>query len=300
MECEKIEYLPLARFFVGIIFLVVASWKDLKTRTVPNVLWIVMGSIASLLLMVDLFLRGAGWQYYLIFIPILVLFMEAFYERPLLYEDGRVNILVLAWLILPIITFSFQIFEIGHDIYFWSLAAIPIMMLVIFLFYFLRLIYGGADAKALLVLAVLVPFYPQIEILSFVDVSANIVQPMQLFFPFTLVILLNSSLVLLVLPVIYFFINLKKRDVGFPEMFFGYRKRVEEIPDTFVWPMEYYEDGKKKFQYMPRGDSEEDYLSLKEHGIEVAWVTPKIPFLVPMCIGFILSHIIGNPILLLF
>ncbi|MGM0510116.1 MAG: A24 family peptidase C-terminal domain-containing protein [Thermoplasmatota archaeon] len=278
----------------------VAAGKDLKTRQVPNELWIVMGSIASVILALDIFLRGAGWKYYLIFIPILVLFMEAFYERPLLYEDGKVNILVLGWLVLPLVTFFYQIFEIGDKTLFWSLATIPIMMLLIFLFYFFRLIYGGADAKALLVIAVLVPFYPRIEILNLFEMSAEVIQAMQLFFPFTLVILLNSSLILLILPLIYFFINLKNGDIGFPQMFFGYRKKVDEIPDSFVWPMEYYEGGEKRFQYMPRGDSEEDYRSLLEHDERIVWVTPKIPFLVPMCIGFLLSYVIGNPILLLF
>ncbi len=295
-----IEHLPLARFFVGILFLIVAAWKDLKTRQVPNKLWIFMGCIASVILAVDLLSQGAGWKYYLIFIPILVLFMEAFYERPLLYEEGKLNILVLGWLILPILTFFYQVLEIGGEKLFWSLATIPIMMLLVFLFYFFRLIYGGADAKALLVIAVLVPFYPRIEMLNLFEMSTEVIQAMQLFFPFTLVILLNSSLILLVLPMIYFFINLKNGDIGFPQMFFGYRKNVDEIPDSFVWPMEYYEGGKKRFQYMPRGDSEEDHLSLVEHGQRIAWVTPKIPFLVPMCIGFLLSYVIGNPILLLF
>jgi len=285
---------------VGLVFLLIAAWKDLKTRQVPNELWIVMGSTASVILAVDIFIQGAGWKYYLIFIPILVLFMEAFYERPFLYEDGKVNILVLGWLVLPVVTFFYQVLEIGDKTLFWSLATIPIMMIMIFLFYFFRLIYGGADAKALLVIAVLVPFYPQIEMLNLFEMSTEVIQAMQLFFPFTLVILLNSSLILLILPLIYFFINLKNGDIGLPQMFFGYREKVEEIPDSFVWPMEYYEGDKKRFQYMPRGDSEEDYRSLIEHDEKIVWVTPKIPFLVPMCVGFLLSYMIGNPILVLF
>ncbi len=44
------EMLDLLRFSLGSAMLCYGSWTDLKTRRVPNEVWLISGSIASLLL----------------------------------------------------------------------------------------------------------------------------------------------------------------------------------------------------------------------------------------------------------
>ncbi len=290
-------YISVARFVIGISFLAIASMSDLKTRRVSDKIWMGMGGAASVLLTVQLFLMGAGWIYYLIFVPIVVLLSEALFEVPELYAGGKLNIPVLGWLLLPVFTISYQIHTIGSDILFWSLFTIPVMMVLAFFFYYIGIIYGGADAKAVLVLAILMPFYPNISGFTHASLSMEHVSLMEIFFPFTFLILLNSCLILLVLPVAYLVLNLKNGDIGFPQMLFGYRKNIKDIPDSFVWPMERYgRDGKLTVKLLPRGDEEEIIESLRRRGRKRVWVTPKIPFIVPMSIGFVFSFVIGNPI----
>lgn len=299
-------YFSLTRFIVGAVFLLIASTMDLKTRRVPNRLWIVMGSVAMMVLFSELLVRKIWsdaeiyWQHFLIFVPIIVLFSEAFMDRPPLYSEKGIELKVLAWLILPVVVFIYMVNTLSHSLLFWTLSMIPGMMLFAFMMYFFYILYGGADAKAVITLAVLVPFYPYIPNFTHRAVSADLVPLMQTLFPFTLVILLNSSLIVAVFPVFYFFMNLFKKDLDFPKMFFGYRKKVSEIEDSFVWPMEYYEDGSLKTELFPRSDPEERVESLKLHDREKVWTTPKIPFIVPIFIGFILSFIIGNPMMYLF
>ena len=54
-----------------------------------------------------------------------------------------------------------QYFTVGFDKIFYLLF-IPIMIILIYVFFQLRLISGGADAKAIMALAILVPLEPSI------------------------------------------------------------------------------------------------------------------------------------------
>lgn len=286
----------VARLIVGLSFLIVASVKDLRTRRVENELWIVLGIIGMVILAAELFIvEGADWEIYLFFIPLGIIFAEAFIDRPPIYSEGKLNLRVLGWLLIPIIVYLFLLNDFSESLLFWRLTMIVGVMLFVYLLYFLYIIYGGADAKAIISLAILLPAYPEIPNLTRHAMAPETVEIMEIAFPFTLVILLNACLVFLIFPVINFFINLSKGDVDIPKMFFGYRKKVSELEDSFAWPMEYFEDGKMKAKLMPRSDSEEKIQSLIENDIDEVWSTPKIPFIAIILIGLVISFIIGNP-----
>lgn len=299
-QSETMWYFSGARLIVGLLFLLIGSIRDLKTRRVPNELWIVMGSIAMGILFVELLFMDVSWTYFLIFIPIGILFSEAFIDRPPIYEKGRLNPLALGWLMVPLVIFLYMVTVLGDSLIFWSLAMIPAIMVFAFAMYFFYIIHGGADAKAIITLAMLVPFYPDLPYLTHRAVPSDLVPVVQAFFPFTLVILLNASLMVLIFPLTYFFLNLFNGDINLPLMFFGYRKKVDEIEDSFAWPMQYYEDGKLKTELFPRTGSEEKLESLKERNVKKAWTTPKVPFIVPIFVGFFISFWIGNPLWYIF
>ncbi len=291
------SHLSIARFVIGICFLSVAALMDIRTRRVTDKLWIAMAGAAVSILSYQLIAEGVGWRYYLIFVPIAVLLSEAFCELPELHSESGMNLLTTAWFVLPVITIAYQISTIGHDIFFWSLLAIPIMMVIVFILYYFAILYGGADAKAVLVLAILVPFYPHINGITRSGLSPQQVPLMQILFPFTFIILLNASLIMLFALPFYLMINLKNKDMGFPQMLFGYKMNVDDVPHSFVWPMERYdESGERSIKLFPRDDSEDVLTTLRNRGIKRVWVTPKIPFIVPICIGFVVSFLIGNPI----
>ncbi len=290
--------LSLIRLIVGATFLFVASLTDLKSRRVPDELWILLGIVSMAILGVELFfIKEVSWQFFLIFIPIGIVFLEAFIDRPPIYSKGKLNLPVFGWFILPLLILIYMINVVGHYLLFWSLAMILVVMLFSFILYFFYILHGGADAKAVITLAILLPFYPEIPNITYRAISPEVATGMEIFFPFTLVILLNASLIMLIFPIVNFVFNLYRGDIDFPKMFFGYRKRINDVEDSFVWPMQYYEDGKLKTELLPRSETDERIRSLKCHGMKMVWVTPKIPFIVPIFIGFIMSFVIGNPIL---
>ena len=70
---------------------------------------------------------------------------------------------------------------------------------------------------------------------------------------------------------------------------------ISKAREKFVWPLEKIKDGKRKFAYMPKDfDIEDELKEFENLGIKEIWVTPKIPFMIPLLAGFITSFIIGD------
>ena len=69
---------------------------------------------------------------------------------------------------------------------------------------------------------------------------------------------------------------------------------IDDIKEKFVWPMERIVDGERVLILFPRKSDEESLKTLKEMDIERIWVTQKIPFIVFITGGFIISVFFGN------
>ncbi len=182
--------------------------------------------------------------------------------------------------LLLIIEFIFVGFE--NEL---TLLFIPMMMIIIYLLFQFLPFFGGADVKALMSLAILVPFEPRIFIFP---IWGSIM-------PFTWIILSNSVFIYLVIPISLFFYNLYKRNFEFPNCFLGYKIDLYVARKRFVWPLEKIVDGKRKISYLSMNkDIEGIYKKFEAEGINNIWVTPKIPFMIPLLIGFIVSFFAGD------
>jgi preflagellin peptidase FlaK len=222
--------LDIIRLFVGIAVLSYASYTDIKTRRASNINWLIMGGIGGILLVVQYFTVGFENTMYLLFIPIMIGLVYAFFQ--------------------------------------------------------MRLIFGGADAKALMAIAILTPLEPSIS--QFPLWSGS-------FMPFSWSIFSNSIIIFLFIPISLLIFNLAKRDIQFPFVFLGYKLDIKTARKKFVWPLERLVDGKRKFVTMPNSfEVDEEYDLFEKNGISKVWVTPKIPFMIPLFIGFIAAFIIGD------
>lgn len=59
--------------------------------------------------------------------------------------------------------------------------------------------------------------------------------------------------------------------------------------EAFVWGMEKVVDGKRKKTILPQKD-----VDFARFGNEKIWVTPRVPFLIPLTIGYVLSFFLGD------
>ena len=189
-------------------------------------------------------------------------------------------IMATAGLLLLII----QYFTVGFTSIYYLLF-IPIMIGLFFVMYQLGLLFGGADAKALMAIAILVPTQPN---LIYYPIAKTLL-------PFSFVIFFNSLILFLAIPIGLFLYNISKKNFKIPHMFLGYKMTITKAKQKYVWPLEKIVDGKIKLMYMPKNfDAEEEYQELEKHGFKEIWVTPKVPFMIPLLAGYIFSFIIGD------
>jgi len=166
------------------------------------------------------------------------------------------------------------------------LIFIPIMIGLVYLLFQLRLIFGGADAKALMALAILVPIQPNIEQLPLWGQS---------YMPAVWTVFSNSIILFLLIPLGLLIYNITKMNIKMPYALLGYKMQIKKAREKFVWPLQRIIDGKTKFSYMPKDfDATEEYNEFEKLGIKEIWVTPKIPFMIPLFAGFIFTFIFGD------
>jgi preflagellin peptidase FlaK len=195
----------------------------------------------------------------------------------------------IIWLIMGFIggiSLAVQYLTIGFGNKTSYLIFIPIMIGLFYLLFQMRLIFGGADAKALMAIAILVPLQP--VILQFPLWGES-------FMPASWFIFSNSVILFLFLPISLLLYNIFKRNISFPYALLGYKMNIKKATEKFVWPLERIVDGKQKFAYMPKDfDSEDELNEFEKYGIDEIWVTPKIPFMIPLLAGFICAFILGD------
>jgi len=252
--------------------------------------------LGVVLLPMRIVVDDAPAEYLLILIPILAILSDVFWDAN---DDSSLSRYtpLLKYGVALIATVALAMAWADNE-YFRHLLAIPIVMIVIVVLYMLDLIRGGADAKALIALAVLFPFYPVIAEIPLI--LGN--ETLQTLFPFSLSVLVNAAILVVFLPLAFLVTNLVRGDTKFPQVFVGYRMSIESIANQHVWLMERAVDGSHVFYTRPK--MEEDLRveldRLREIGVSRAWVTPKIPFIVPMLAGLFLATIVGNLLFLFF
>jgi preflagellin peptidase FlaK len=109
------------------------------------------------------------------------------------------------------------------------------------------------------------------------------------------VVFTNAILLFLLIPLSLFLFNLAHKQLRFPHSFVGYTMSIEKAKQTFVWPMERFVNGKPKLVLMHKSfDADEEIEQFEQKGYTTIWVTPKIPFMIPLLAGFIATFTIGD------
>jgi len=172
---------------------------------------------------------------------------------------------------------------------------------------FFRLgLFGAADAKALICIAVLFPTQPGFAILShhFPLLGASV----PVVFPFALIVLLNAAVLALAVPISLFFRNL--HSLGLREFtrntamcFVAYRVNIDGLrSDRFARLTHAYEeiDGHLTRRYSLGGTplNSDTVQRLKAYHREEkvaaeVWVTLELPFILFIALGFLASCLLG-------
>jgi hypothetical protein len=304
-----------ARFLLGAAVLVYAARSDLLTRRVGDWCWYVFLAAGLAILELELISRGESPLFLLSPFYVAVFFVTLWYEGEVMGDDvrrrdsyliaGALNIAAVVVLGAQVMTGPLDAFDrSGSGFWHLQLVMIPFMMLIAYMLYRTQLLSGGADAKAFLAMAVLVPFFPD-PLLRAVSADALPAPPgvFLVVCPFVLAVFFNAAFLTLFNPLGLFIYNLARGDRG-RLMAFAYKVPLDVArKKRFVWLSECYVDGKRRLLYFRfRGHTSkwkrEQLDQFGREGVRRVWVQPQIPFMVSLCAGFIFTFTLGNLILL--
>ena len=249
--------------------LIYASLMDIKKRSVTNWLWVFMIAVGIPFAAYDIFIHGTSALTQLIFS-------------------------VLSTFALAYLCFRLRLF-------------------------------GGADAKSLVCISLLIPVHPGFNLFSFhFPISSSLILTGTrtiVSYPFAVTTLLNAAIISIVAPVSVFFYNLLKlrtsksltlkelrKNIGY--MFIGYKVCVDELADKKHVRLVHsysYDEGEnevvKRFLFGGVEINEGEVKRLKNYAAdgkmeEEVWVTPDLPFMLFITVGFFISIFCGNLIAL--
>ncbi|MCU0799681.1 MAG: hypothetical protein MUC62_08425 [Candidatus Thermoplasmatota archaeon] len=303
---ETVQIVDLVKIAITSLVLIVSALSDLRTRRVPDRMWVILGIACAPLLFIEMGeLGGWGDPFSFLSLPALaagVMFVIYGYPEPREMAKGNaIDIAFASFFILSIIG-AVVAFFLGDRGLVVKVGLSLAFMLVYYLMYTVpiagaRLLHGGADAKCLIVLAAVFPWQveglfmnvgPFYEAIGSMPVIGLVFNP-------HLSTLLNAAVMTGAVLVIYLLVrNIVKGDISFPAMFTSYMMDVEKLRGRYVWVV-VREDGKST-----KEEPEEPLISkLKMAGTKRVWVTPKVPFILSLALAFMVQMIVGNLVLLL-
>lgn len=300
--------LDILKILLAMAFFIYASRSDWKTRRVSDIVWIALGTIAFLILIIELIVREANPIEWSLLLPLAFIFYDIFWDREHGWrtKTGAVAMLLYAlsfiWVII-VLTSSQLITSYGAYYRPLTITLLMIIALVILfeLFYMFDVIKGGADAKAVICLAILFPWYP--EIADSLPLISPSLEAVVTFFPFALSVLFIAALTSLFIPLYFLFKNISAGRKISARSLAGFQLPISEVEKRFVWLIEGVEDGKLRFSARKPRPSENlkaDLAALQALGLKEVWVTFKIPFIIPMAIAIVFVAVVGNPLLLFY
>ncbi|GFO97450.1 peptidase A24B, FlaK domain-containing protein [groundwater metagenome] len=163
--------------------------------------------------------------------------------------------------------------------------------------------FGGADAKSLIVISIILPAYPVIQAFGY-DLPLN--KPLIDLFSFG--ILGNAVLLTIVVPLGLAAYNIFRMGLHIDNplfIFIGYKSRISDLADKHIKLIQSFEEenGHIKFRFKRGGvEINEDVISelnaLSEKGLikDEVWVTPGLPFMIPITLGFFVAVFYGDMI----
>ncbi|HVM44666.1 MAG TPA: A24 family peptidase C-terminal domain-containing protein, partial [Candidatus Thermoplasmatota archaeon] len=170
------------------------------------------------------------------------------------------------------------------------LVAAPALITLVYGLWWTGLIAGGADAKALMALALLLPFPVVVS-----DALPLWPAPM----PGGFTVLGNSLLLFLAIPLSFAAWNLAHGDLRFPHLVLGVKRRARDVRRGHQWPMEVVDEaGARRTKLfasrMTDEEIEASFERVQALGDERVWVSPKVPFMIPLLAGFLCAFFLGD------
>jgi len=258
---------PIFGLIITMTVLISASVQDIKRREVSDIHWLILG-IAGVVIMM------AGMSGHVTAGRIMIAAGTAMIVFDLLYGREWTARLDMMFYALMSMMFAVPLIFSHGDPFVTNAAVIPLCYLIFAAMFYTGVIKGGADVKCLITVAIIFPMYPEIYGYPLIAVPDHVVSAV---ISFPLAVLFHASLISMSAIVFVIARNLIRGDTELPNMLTGYRMNAADADKAHVWYM-------------------------KERSADACgkiWVTPKIPFIVPITAAVLFVTTVGNILFLL-
>ena len=299
-----------------------AAWMDHKNRRVPNEHWIVWAKPAVFIWALDLMVQGADWTIYLTAAGVVAYASVSVFGRPTL-KDVRAGSWMDRWFLIwyvaaavgtvagalryqdvtPMDVILNQGDSLG--ILWWKTAAVFLVIFFIDLAWRMRLLHGGADAKALMWVTLVFPTWATVPLPFAADASSSVVA-----LPVSIALLIWGGLAFLLIPVVMLALNLKGGHLrGLSDLKLAWhasmiplddvvKRHVWLLTDTMSMP-----NGEERIVHRsraPRQTPTDEALQahierLRVLGVDEVWVSFKMPLLVFLFPAVLPLVLVGDP-----
>ncbi|VVB56375.1 Preflagellin peptidase [uncultured archaeon] len=200
-----------------------------------------------------------------------------------------------------------SIFSISYEFSLYKeLALRPLIISAGFIFILACILFkigafGGADAKAIMVMSLIIPTYPVFQTLGY---AFPLNKP--IYDIFALSILGNAALLIAVVPIGLALYNLAEMGLNFDNpayIFMGYKTRISKLAGKHIRLIQGFEmtDGRVRSCFKLGGMeiNEKTIRELKNLSgkcliKDEVWVTPELPFMIPITLGFFTAVFYGD------
>ena len=209
------------------------------------------------------------------------------------------------WLIM----LAGSVFFVGYDLltkggpYLLSLFFSAGLIFILVYVLFQMGTFGGADAKSLIVISIILPTYPIIH-------AFGLDFPLKdrLIYLFAFGILGNAVLLTVVVPLGLAAYNIIKLGLKIDHplyIFIGYKSNISNLANKHIKLIQSFEEenGQVKFRFKRGGVEINDEViselkALSNKGLikDEIWVTPGLPFMIPITLGFFVAVFYGDMI----
>jgi len=322
MSLDDNAILGWTRVLVLLLGMGWAAWMDHKERRVNNEHWLVWAKPAIFIWTLDLMLQGADWTIMLTASAVIAYASMSVIGRPSLKDilsGSKLDIIVSTWYVVSITgvicgailyqnSTPFDVL-VGNDTslgaLWWSTLAVGASILIIDLAWRVRMIHGGADAKCLMWVALLIPNWSSVPLTCSSATMDSIVS-----LPPAISLLMWGGFIFLMIPFIMLGKNFSNGNVTkLSDMRLAWHASMMPLKDvvgSHVWLLSSViemPDGTTSVHHRTRAPSKTPtneqliakVAALQEIGIESVWVSYKLPLLVFLFPAIIPLVLIGDP-----
>ena len=326
MSIDNDAVLGWTRVLVLLLGMGWAAWMDHKERRVKNEHWLVWIKPAIFIWTLDLMLQGADWTIMLTASAVIAYASMSVIGRPSMKDiqkGSKLDITVSLWYIIsltgvicgPILYQESLPLDVlvGNDTslgaLWWKTLAVGASILIIDLAWRVRMIHGGADAKCLMWVAILMPSWSTVPLTYSSATIDSIVS-----LPPAISLLMWGGFIFLLIPFIMLGKNFSNGNVKkLSDLRLAWHATMmplNNVAESHVWLLSSViemPDGTTSVHHRTRAPSKtptsEQLLAnvsaLQDIGIESVWVSYKLPLLVFLFPAIIPLVLIGDPMSLL-